>query len=148
MVHFLSANDAIKSRVRDALDGAGLGAVRVFGAAELGRPDGSVPMPAVFVVLDGVDVLESAAQGRQARLGQRWLVVAAARNVARLQSGEDARDEVGPVADVVLGALMGWQPDGVCAPLGLVPGPAPIYRDGVFYLPLAFRLELVRRSAP
>lgn len=146
MAHLLSAFDALQARLRSALDAAGHSAVRVTGVSELGRPDGTVVMPAVFVVLDGLSVLELAALGNRARLGLRWLVVVAVRSVADLGSGAQARALAGPLADVVLGTLMGYTPPESAAPLALQTGPAPIYQEGVFYLPLAFEQQLVRRT--
>lgn len=149
--HFMAIGEALQARLRAALDSAGLTQVRVSSAADL-KPDASIVSPALVVALDGIGVAEVAPAGRTARFSQRWVVVVVVRNVAAaagsLHSGQAARADAGPLADLVLAALMGHLPQGACTALLPVTGPDLTYQDGLLLLPLAFEASLMRRAPP
>jgi len=95
----------------------------------------------MHVVYQGYRVVETRPDGRAARIQQTWLVVVAVRNVRDARTGLAARADAGGLADAVIGALMGWQPDGASRPLTLAQAPRAGYRAGHVYLPLAFEHE-------
>ena len=116
---------------------------RVLSAADLaGVDEASQITPALHVIYDGDKIVEMSAYG-SARVAQGWLVVVAVRNARDQRAGTAARSEAGPLAQQVLGALMGWVPSprwGACKKTN---GPKPLFTAGFFYLPLRFEMEVV-----
>lgn len=112
------------------------------------QAEGLLRAPAVYVIYAGGEVAERRPDGRAVKLRQRWLCLVAVRNLAESTSGQPAREDAGTLADVVLTALMGWQPPGASAPLSLVELPDLGYVAGYQTLPLVFATELVRSVKP
>ncbi|RNE89874.1 hypothetical protein [Marichromatium sp. AB31] len=102
--------------------------------------------PAIYVIYDGGAIAQSRPDARAARITQRWLCVCVARNLRELASGAAALNDAGALADGVLEALMGWQPEGTSQPLTLTDLPTPRYDTGYQMVPLAFTTELVRKT--
>lgn len=143
--NFLEAEEHIVARLKDALSALRPG-VHVLTAAELaGLAEGTQPTPAVHVLWNGFQVLETSHDGTAARLDHTWLVAAAVRNVRDVKSGAAARAEAGKLVMRAGRALMGFRPPAnVCGPLRLVSGPGAGYsKAGFLYLPLAFKVESV-----
>jgi phage gp37-like protein len=123
--------------------------VHVLSAADLaGVAEGSQPTPAVHVVYQGYRVSESRPDGRAARIEQTWLVVVAVRNVRDARSGGAARADAGDLAESVIAAIMGWQPEGTSSPLKLTTAPRAGYAAGHIYMPLGFACETTVKGLP
>lgn len=130
----LALEPALLSRLREALPRT----VHVLPLPDLEQvAAGRVQTPAVCVAYAGGSVGDSRPDGRAVRVSQRWNCVIIVRNAAATTSGAPAREDVGAIADAVLGALLGWTPDGF-APLALVALPVPGYVSGLMWLPLTF----------
>ena len=106
-----------------------------------------LPTPAVLIAYAGGSVAEARADGRAARVTQRWTLAAVVRNVAN-DSDSRAAESAGPLADAMLAATMGWQPEGASAPLRLAGLPAPLYTAGYLAVPVDLETELVLRAEP
>ena len=143
---FLAVEPHIVARLQQALAGMSP-AVQVLTGAELaGIKEAAQRTPAVHVIWGGFRLLESRADGRQARLEHTWYVVAAVRNVAAARSGQAARQDAGALAAHVVGALAGAQVMGATRPLTLMSPPPARYAGGFQYLPSAFLAKTVFRK--
>lgn len=123
--------------------------VRVLTAAELAEvPDQRQLAPAVHVVYDGYSVGDNIAAGKIQGIEQNWLVVCHARNTTGQGNPTPAATDAGKIAEVVLAALLGFDPLGTGATLRLFTAPAPAYDGGYCYLPLNFRLRTTFKGTP
>ena len=124
---------------------AGIPGLRgVYGLADL-TAEKTKPTPCVYVVYDGGRVLEQNANGAEARVAARWLVVLAVKNV-RGADGAAAREDAQPLADAVLTALMGWRPDVGHTALHLVDLLRPDFDGGLLWLPMAFQTTQIMKG--
>lgn len=114
----------------------------VWGLADL-RAEKGRPTPCAYVVYDGARVLALADGGAEARVAGRWVVVLAAKNVARAGDGAAAREDAQALADATLAALMGWRADQKHQPLRLAELPPPEFAAGTVFLPLVLTCEQV-----
>lgn len=142
--HFLGLEEQLKDRLRAGLDAALMTHVRLYSVTAL--PEGTLPTPSLLMLFDGYSITERSSTGKHARISQNWLVFVCTRSAADIKSGEASRSLAGAIADVVLTALMGWQPDGCTKPLQLTNPPKADYDDGFFYLPVAVEAELLRKT--
>jgi len=123
--------------------------VKILAAHDLDAVSaGGQPTPAVYVIYSGGSVAESRSDGRAARISQDWLILVAVRHVSQVDAGAAARAEAGDLADLVLAALMGWQPAGTSQPLRLSGLPNPGFISGYQWVPLIFNTEITRRTEP
>lgn len=130
------------ARLRAQLPGAPtVVALRALGDLSAAR----VPTPGVIVAYAGGTVLESRADGRAARVSQRWQLACVARNVANA-SDDAAAAGAAALADATLAALLGWKPAADATALRLSDLPAPLYGSGYLGLPLELTTELVLRA--
>lgn len=117
----------------------------IKGIHGLGDPGGEKarPAPCCYVAYDNYDVLESGTDGTAARVAVRWVVIVAARNVARAGDGQPAREDANAIVNEVLRRLMGWQAAPQYSPLMLVPAAGAEYDGGTQFVPLGFEVEQV-----
>lgn len=142
LVSLLSAGEHIRARLRTLLPTT----VHVLAAPDIDDiAAGRITTPCVYVIYAGGEVAEARADGRAARLRQRWMVISCVRHAARVESGAPAREEAGTIADLVLAALMGWAPD-ECTPLLIHETPSPGYVAGLQWVPITFSTSLHRRA--
>lgn len=133
MTGFLQLETILKARVRAAVAVPGL---KVLGAPELaGVKANAQPTPAVHVVFDGFAELTE--ERGVLRVAERWLTVLAVRNARSTRSGDDAREDAGPILDALFAALHGWTAPGVKPLIPAVP-PLPGFDAGFAYFPLAW----------
>lgn len=145
---FLAVEPHIVARLQEAVAGMSP-AVQVLTGAELaGIKEAAQRTPAVHVVWGGFRLLESRADGKQARLEHTWYVVAAVRNVAGTRAGAAARADAGVLMARAGAALMGFRPPGVAGPLRMGPTQSAGYTAGFMYLPLAFLVETHFHASP
>lgn len=138
--NFLAAEPLIIARLRAVLPAD----VHVLAAADVAAvASDDQPTPAVHVLYNGYATTD-ASTGAFASVDQTWLTVVVARNVADIETGHHARQDAGPLAAKVIDALNRHrlrgdanQPLGA-RPLRLETAPEPGYKDGRFYLPLAW----------
>lgn len=146
MANFLALEPELVARLRDKLAGQ-MSKVHVLTAPELADVlEEKQLTPAVHVMYQGYRPLESRADGTACRIEQTWLIVITARNTRNLASGSDARQDVGALATLVTGALMGFVPTSAAKPLTLAAAPNAEYSGGHQYLPLAFKAEIVLKA--
>ena len=111
----------------------------VHGAASLDADAAAgKKLPAAFVVPDGHRVLETAAQGKRARIATRWLIVIAVRSARNVRGGEYARQDAARIIRDCLVSLMGWTPRDDLQPLIPTSTPSSQYANGLLLYPLAF----------
>lgn len=96
------------------------------------------PSPCLYLVFDGYRPLESTGSGKAARIETRWLVVISVKHASKTADGSPARSTAAPLAQDVLGHLLGWSPGPGFGPLTLAPGPRPDFAAGLLLFPLAF----------
>lgn len=105
------------------------------------------PVPAVNVVYMGHKPSLAAdrqrADGKAALIAQLFALEVVTRNVRTLKAGSAARAEGGELAMQVLAAVMGARLPSAAGPLQLVPGPGPVYRNGMQHLPLLVQVDLM-----
>lgn len=109
------------------------------------------PVPAVNVVYMGhrfgAGEDQQRGDGAALVLQQLFVCEVVTRNVRDLKTGTAARAEGGELAMRVLTALMGAKLPSAAAKLALRPGPGPVFRSGMQYLPLLVQTALVIRKA-
>ena len=104
------------------------------------------PSPCGYVIFDGYRPLESTMRGKAARVETRWMVVLSVKHGAKTADGAPARSAVAPLAQAVLGHLLGWSPSSAYTPLELAPGPRPDFATGLLLFPLAFTTQQVVKA--
>lgn len=143
MSGMLAVEPLLVERLQAALGGMG---VRVFRAADLsGVAQASQAAPAVHVVPDGFDIRE---ERGLVEISERWLTVIVVRNVRSAKSGEDARQDAGPILDAAFAALLGWIPVETVKPLLPSTPPRPVFNAGMGYFPLAWQVRLRKINLP
>lgn len=143
---FTDIEGAIAGRLK-----AGVTDASVMTAADLAAvTEDRQPTPALHVVYQNYRVLENRPDGKAAAIEQSWLVVAVAKDVSDMRSGEASRLAAGVLAEQALPHLMGWTPPGAAGPLLLATPPKPAYSNGITYLPLAFTVKttIANRGTP
>lgn len=105
------------------------------------------PTPAVNVVYMGhrfgTGEDQQRTDGTALVMQQLFVCEVVTRNVRSLKTGAAARAEGGELAMRVLSALMGTKLPSAAAKVALRPGPGPVYRNGLQYLPLLVQTALV-----
>lgn len=123
--------------------------VRVFSAADLASvPANAQVVPAVHVVYGGFEVTEVKNDRKSAKVRQTWYAVPVVRNVANQIDGKGARSVSSELVDLTFDALAGWKPGSAYFPLEPVTPPAPLWKKGLFYIPLAFKATTTIGGAP
>lgn len=142
MSGMLAIEPLLVERIRQVVGVQGL---KVITSAEMaGVKENAQPVPAVHVVYDGVSVRE---EKGLVEIIERWITFVAVRNLRSTRSGEDARQDAGPILDAVFAALLGWQPTGV-KPLLPASPPRPYFNAGYAYFPLAWDARLKKIPMP
>ena len=130
----LSLEPLLRDRIAEIAELLGVyGLPDLVDAEKIGKP-----CPCAFVAFDGYRVLETTHANRAARIETRWLVVLAVKSAVRTGDGAAARAALSPLANAVIGKLMGWCPAAQYKPLALDSAPAPIFEAGSLLFPLAF----------
>lgn len=105
------------------------------------------PTPAVNIVYMGhrfgAGEEQQRTDGTALVMQQLFVAEVVTRNVRSLKTGAAARAEGGELALRVLTALMGARLPSAAARVALRPGPGPVYRNGLQYLPLLVQTALV-----
>ena len=138
----LSVEPLLRSRLETLTGFKGVHGLPELMAAEMA----SRPSPCLYVVFDGYRPVESTTHGKAAKVETRWLVVISVKNSGKAADGEPARSQAAPLAQAVLGSLLGWQPAPGYMPLKLAPGPRPDFAAGLLLFPLAFTTEQVVKA--
>lgn len=140
MDNYLAAEQLIIDRLKAAFSALpALAGVHVLSAADLdGVEEARQLTPAVHVIYDGDDLGDSAGDGVDHIVRQRYLTVVVTRNVRGIKTGKAAREDAGVIVLATLGALGGWQPSSEHGEVVRIPGPRPTYRTGHQYIPIAW----------
>lgn len=142
MSGMLAIEPLLVERIRQGVDAPGL---KILTAADMsGFKENTQPVPAVHVVYDGVSVREDKGL---VEITERWITIVAVRNLRSTRSGEDARQDAGPILDAVFAALLGWQAGGV-KPLLPASPPRAGFNAGYAYFPLAWDARLKKIPVP
>lgn len=104
------------------------------------------PVPAVNVVYMGhrfgAGEDQQRTDGKALLMQQLFVAEVVTRSVRSLKAGSAARDEGGALAMRVLFALMGVRLPSANSRLAMRPGPGPVYRNGMQYLPLLVQTSI------
>lgn len=104
------------------------------------------PVPAVNVVYLGhkfsATEQRQRSDGRATLLAQLFALEVVTRNVRNLRSGSSARTDGGELALRVFQAVVGERLPSAASPVKFVPGPGPVFRNGMQYLPLICQADL------
>lgn len=147
MKDYLAAEPLIIERVR-ARCATELGLRQVIGVADLeGVESARQVLPAAYVLYGGERVPEERThRGAVQQVNQRWYVVLAQSNRRDASHGSDWRREIGGMLAALNAALQGWKPSAEHGELTKAAAPAPLYRSGYGYWPLAFNTRIVTRG--
>ena len=137
MTDFLSAEQLIIDRLNDQLSITVLSSSDIAGVKEKEQIT-----PAIHVLFGGHRPVKSARKALDITYQQTWIVVVAVRNVSRINSGQKAREDAGPIMHDVLSALQGWRPSKSHQPLKPISSIREGYSNGFLYYPCGFETEL------
>ncbi|AVO33047.1 phage tail terminator protein [Ottowia oryzae] len=143
---------AIEPRLVELVKAATAGlkpAVHVLAAADLADVKVAKQLaPAVHVIYGGApQVIEN--QGTRVLLLHRWHVVCVVRHVGSTRTGEQAREALGPLAGLVLSALLHARVEGATLPVALSDQQrAPWFDSGTQFLPFTFDVRTVFHKQP
>lgn len=105
------------------------------------------PVPAVNVVYLGhkfsPNQERQRSDGRATLIAQLFALEVVTRSVRSLKAGSAARSEGGELAMAVFKAAVGAALPSAASRLTFVPGPGPVYRGGMQYLPLVVTVDLL-----
>jgi len=145
--------EALVARLEARLKGAGLVSY-VYSAGEYAQTEErSQYHPAAAVIYNGYTPGDEVGQGVQQAVNLSFLVVLITRNASDFATGGAARDDVSPIFDAVLEAVLGWRPPitGKAFPspfkLEAAPG-AQVSAEGFAYWPVAFTIRRSYRGTP
>lgn len=107
--------------------------------------------PAAAVVYNGYEVGDEVGQGIQQAVDLKFLVILVTRSAVDFAHGGGAADDVSPIFDALLPAVIGWRPtlpDGAfTSPFRLEAAPgAPVSDQGFAYWPVAFTIRRTYRG--
>lgn len=107
--------------------------------------------PAAAVIYNGYEPGDEVGQGIQQAVDFQFLVVLVTRNAVDFAQGGGAQDDVSPIFDALLPAVIGWRPtlpDGVFpSPFRLAAAPgAQVSGQGFAYWPVAFTIRRTYRG--
>lgn len=125
----------------------------VYSAGEYATvEEGSQLTPAAAVIYNGYEVGDEVGQGIQQAVDLQFLVVLVTRSAVDFANGGGAADDVSPIFDALLAAVMGWRPtlpDGVFpSPFRLAAAPgATVSQQGFAYWPVAFTIRRTYRGS-
>lgn len=116
-------------------------------------PEDVMVFPSAAVVYAGYTPLQTpgnvASTAGIQQLGFQFLVVINVSNAGDTGTGEGVQDEVSPLFDACLDALLGFRPIPKFTPLKLDPAPGAAVSDAGFgYYPLAFTTAATYRGNP
>lgn len=104
------------------------------------------PVPAVNVVYLGhkfsTDETRQRSDGRATLIAQLFALEVVTKSVRSLKAGSAARNDGGVLAMRVFKAAVGARLPSAMSPVKFVPGPGPVYRRGMQYLPLVVSVDL------
>jgi len=144
---------ALLERLRERLQETGHVAY-VYSAGEYAHvEERSQFTPAAAVIYNGYQPGDEVGQGVQQAVDLEFLVVLVTRNTAGFGRGAGAQEDVSPIFDALLPAVLGWRPklaDGVFpSPFRLAPAPgASVSGEGFAYWPVAFTIRRTYRGTP
>ena len=76
-------------------------------------------------------------------IAQLFALEVVTRNVRAVKTGAASRADGGALAMNVLAIVMGARLPSAAGPVQLVPGPGPVYRNGMQHLPLLVQVDLM-----
>lgn len=102
--------------------------------------------PAAAVIYNGYDVGDEVGNGIAQVVELQFLVVLVTRSAVNFAHGGGAADDVSPVFDALLSAVIGWRPKLLGSvfpsPFKLAPSPgAQVSQQGFAYWPVAFTIR-------
>lgn len=145
--------EALVARLEARLKDAGLVSY-VYSAGEYAQTEErSQYHPAAAVIYNGYEPGDEVGQGVQQAVNLSFLVVLITRNASDFATGGGARDDVSPIFDAVLEAVLGWRPPitgkAFPSPFKLAPAPgAQVSAEGFAYWPVAFTIRRSYRGTP
>lgn len=109
--------------------------------------------PAAAVIYNGYTPGDEVGQGVQQAVNLEFLVVLITRSTVDFAQGGGAADDVSPIFDALLPAVIGWRPPiegaGFSSPFRLAPAPgAAVSEQGFAYWPTAFTIRRNYRGTP
>lgn len=141
--HFLRLEPLLMGHLKSRLPAH----VQVLTATDLaGVEERAQVTPALHLVYRGHRPTQELGQGKIQEIEQTWWTVVAVRSVRDIQGGSGSREQAGPIIDALVQALAGWRPAPDLASLKLAASPAPGYRAGFGYYPLAWTTRLHMRG--
>lgn len=127
--------------------------LHVYSAGEYATvAEGSQRTPAAAVLYNGYEVGDEVGQGIQQAVDLQFLVVLVTRSAVDFAQGGGAADDVSPIFDALLAAVLGWRPPiaGPAFPspfrLAAAPG-ATVSQQGFAYWPVAFTIRRTYRGS-
>lgn len=142
---------ALIERLQAKLQATGL-VTYVYSAGEYATVgEESQLTPAAAVIYNGYEPGDEVGQGIQQAVDLQFLVVLITRSAVDFAQGGGARDDVSPVFDALLPAVLGWRPT---LPGGVFPSPfrlaaapgAQVSAQGFAYWPVAFTIRRTYRG--
>lgn len=98
--------------------------------------------PALHLIYDSGQIVETRPDGRTSITTQLWHVVCVVSNRRDSDAAMSARLEVGALAGQVMAALSGWKVEMMSAPLELASMPKARRNDSYLMTPLAFKSKV------
>ncbi|MDG9699251.1 phage tail terminator protein [Ottowia cancrivicina] len=139
--NFLALEPLLADLLRQALQGM-RPAVQVLTAADLADVKLTRQhTPAVHLVYGGYRIEDDA--GARLLLAHTWHAVTVVRNVASARTGQDARQDAGPLLERVMSALLGAHLKGATHPLKLAQPPRPWHEAGTQFIPTTVVVKTV-----
>lgn len=119
----------------------------LFGETEQDKSPTKVqPVPAVNLVYMGhkfgTDPGQQRSDGKALVMQQLFVAEIVTRNVRTIKTGAAARQDAGALAMRVMLSLMGARLPSAASLVQLRPGPGPVFKGGMQYLPLMFQVSL------
>lgn len=145
--------EALEARLTAKLKDAEL-ITHVYSAGEFAQvEEHSQLTPAAAVVYNGYELGDEVGNGIQQAVELQFLVVLVTRNADGFAQGAGAAEDVSPIFDALLAAVIGWRPaleGGVfTSPFKLAAAPgAAVSGQGFAYWPVAFTIRRTYRGTP
>lgn len=144
---------ALVARLKDKLQAPGH-VLHVYTAGEYAQTEERSQLtPAAAVIYNGYTPGDEVGQGVQQAVAFEFLVVLITRSGVDFTQGGGAADDVSPIFDALLPAVIGWRPpiqgQGFPSPFRLAPAPgSAVSEQGFAYWPAAFTIRRTYRGTP
>ena len=103
--------------------------------------------PCFYVLFDGYVPTRELSHGKVQQLDQSWRIVAVVKNAKGQTSGKGIREEAGPMLELMLTSMAGYQVSSEFSPFSIAPSNGPQFTEQFGYFEVNLSTRVMVRMA-